>query len=290
MKKCFAIILVIFSLQNILASGLGGNTLIKTAKGTYIPIKELREGNQVIGYNISKQQFAIQRVQKITKCKVDKYCNVVLGDKNLIFDLNQTFFLKDIKVWGKILDLVPHINLGSNTIKIINKPIELYQVTVYPDHTFFINNDILVHNFVLMLAPVTFEVLPLFIQGVAITFSFYVGVKALLDYLGFGKNTPKFNKEIKFVGDDKKHILDDKQGEKHGFKGPGQDPEKWWQRILREIKEAYKQNKLRDVGKVWQIEVPQNENQEFGNLVIRGVIESGDIKIGTAFLRDKKWD
>jgi hypothetical protein len=285
--KIIKMLIFLLSL-NLFSEGFYKDTLVQTING-YAKISDLKVGDEVLGFDLKNDRVAIQRVIRVSEIRCDKYCKVNLFDNDVLVHVDQLIYQNS--TWIKASEL-------SN--EIIKKDINLYRITTYPDHNFFIENHptppqkllsvlynsvrlrrtgILVHNFApVILLEAAIEV-PAIVQaaGTLIAgFATWFGLKS------FSVNN--FKKKVKFNSNDKYHIIYS-NGKKHGFNSSGQDPEKWWKRIIKRVKDEIERGKIKE-GK-WEIKVSQSYNNDFGDLIIRGFASCDTVRIGTAFLKMK---
>src|SRR3990167_10775930 len=190
----------------LLSEGFVGDTLVKIVGG-YKQIQDLKIGEEVLGYDQFYKKSRIQKVTKIIKTESDKFCRIIANNKIISAHLNQKFYIKARDIWSKSSELELGLNLGFFDlariceIQITDKEREFYQITTEPNHNFFIESDILVHNFVVVL-PVILEIpVAIKVAGAAITgLVTWFGLKELannLDSDTIAKNKYREEKEKK---------------------------------------------------------------------------------------------
>lgn len=90
-KICLSVVLILGLLSNniIFAAGFAAGTLVRTESG-YAHIEQLKEGDQVIGFNFSKAP-ACCGVSSITKGQSDKLIKITIDDEFFIVTPDQFF-------------------------------------------------------------------------------------------------------------------------------------------------------------------------------------------------------
>ncbi|MBI2352808.1 hypothetical protein HYV11_01020 [Candidatus Dependentiae bacterium] len=178
MKKFLFYFIVIFSFFHAIHSGFSGATLVKTPDG-YIPIKQLKVGDQV--YGVSKEGTVSPTIitHKV-KCKKSTYFSIYIENQELIIAQSQKFLLPLKHLWKKTKKLHEkdvvltafHDSIQVRVVKQKHKPKKFYDLRLQKDHAFLVTSqDIIVHN------------MPLFNIGVLISFG---GMKCAVETVWAG--------------------------------------------------------------------------------------------------------
>ncbi|MBI2352852.1 hypothetical protein HYV11_01245 [Candidatus Dependentiae bacterium] len=161
----YFIFIVFCSWFHVVFSGFSGVTLVKTPNG-YIPIKQLKVGDQV--YGVSKEGIISPTIitHKV-KCKRSTYFSISIDNQTLTVANGQKFLLPLKHLWRKAKKLHEkdevltafHDSIQVSVVKQKHKQKKFYDVRLQKDHAFLVTpQDIIVHN------------MPLFNIGVLISF------------------------------------------------------------------------------------------------------------------------
>lgn len=295
LKKLF-LLLLLFINNSIISEGFIAGTLVKTKSG-YVSIEQLKENDSVTAYSFKNKELYECKILKIKKQHYDKSIKIKANGHDIICAPDHKFYLPlhSKKKWIVASGLKPKDSILRNIKELIqvDEVIELegsdfYSLSIDKHHNFFVTHqDILVHNFAW-----TVPVFEIVIGG---GFRWLLGWNAIGSALfGIGsayiisKNGGDISHFENLHPDKKEHIFYGEQGEKHGFSGGpnDEDPDKWWEKVIKRVKEAYTNGELPNKGR-FELKQPQDVNPFFGDLVIKGVVNSGIIQIGTAFLQRK---
>ncbi|MBI2352854.1 hypothetical protein HYV11_01255 [Candidatus Dependentiae bacterium] len=156
---------IIFSWFHVVHSGFSGKTLVKTPSG-YIPIKQLKVGDQV--YGVSKEGIISPTIitHKV-KCKRSTYFSISIDNQTLTVANGQKFLLPLKHLWRKAKNLHEkdevltafYDSIQVSVVKQKHTQKKFYDVRLQKDHAFLVTpQDIIVHN------------MPLFNIGVLISF------------------------------------------------------------------------------------------------------------------------
>lgn len=132
--------------------GFTAGTLVKTPHG-YVPIETIVSGALICACNIKTGESTERRVLHVKKVMVSGGIQITCNGEILGVGGAQKFFVQSMARWMTTRELIESIDLqnalssGHIQITKISEPIELYQLSVETDHTFYVTTqDFLVHN------------------------------------------------------------------------------------------------------------------------------------------------
>jgi hypothetical protein len=289
--------------QTILSEGFLQGTLVKTSE-SYKPIDQLKENDLVTSYSFKDKCLMQGKITKVNKKHYKTWIKLIINSNEIITAPDHKFYcpITEGTRWVKAKDLKSSDFISvdlTNCVRVskieeLNQEADFYCLFIEKYQNFFVTEqNIFVHNFAALI-PI-FEVL---IAAGIRCFGNYGVLRSTIASLSTMELYRRLNlhgwnlwdKEVKLPDPNKiKHIFgkENGQGKKHGFiGGPNdEDPQKWWQKIARRVKEAYLNGEIKENGKDFEIYEKQNVNPNFGDLTIRGIIINGVIHVGDAFLK-----
>ncbi len=287
----YSVIGLVVLYSNIFSEGFVKGTLVKT-KDHYKPIEQLNVNDEVLSYKFKSKEIVPSKITQISKYRYENCVKLTINGIDIVCAPDHKFFCPLRKGgWIKAKDL--HKNdfvirnvtdlVRLNDITVIKEEADFYCLSIQDNHNYLISEqDIFVHN------------------NAAVLYFGEVAWASFLRFLGFsttaavGISMSTLNLTYKVDGSrginwspaNKDHAM---RSEHTCFNEPGQDPDDWWERILKIVQDAYEEGELqrRFNGRSWDIERDQNINPGFGKLIIRGSFSAGFIRIATAFLADR---
>ena len=145
--------LLFFSILNVCSQGFVAGTLVKTPQG-YIPIEQIRPGNQVLSYNY-RNAIVPCSVQAIYSYEVDQYIEVITPNNFIGMGLTQRLFLPKRHEWIQASELTVTTGLLQELQEtelivdnvITTQRVRVYDLSIEPFHNFYVStDDICVHN------------------------------------------------------------------------------------------------------------------------------------------------
>ncbi len=311
--KCLSLLLLLLTSSLILPEGFYSGTLVKV-KDKYVPINDIKVEDKVLAYNFKSKQIEESKVTQITN-KHYSTCTALIVNRTVIItapdhkfycpmNKNRWTLAKDLKAGDYILRDVKDLVKIEWANEVPHKA-DFYCLSIENNHNYFVStSDILVHNAVAILvaaagAGIAAVVDAVFkvgvvgagIAGVLIAEGFFGSKYPLPDtYDGWKDN---WRQEALLLTNDnienkKHHLVEGKQGKKHGFLtgngGPDDDPEYWWQKILRAVSEAAGNHPEGTRFKI--IRTHSAHRPGFGDLIIEVMVVSGVLRLSTAYLEN----
>lgn len=132
--------------------GFAAGTLVKTPEG-YVPIEALSSGSLICAYDIKNDAQTTRRVLHINKVRISEGIQISCNGHIIITGMKQKFFVPTLSCWVTVQKMSESNELQKEflstniQIKKISESIEVYQLLVDADHTFYVtDHDVLVHN------------------------------------------------------------------------------------------------------------------------------------------------
>lgn len=256
-KQITLFLSLIFQFFLCFAEGFSAGTLVKIPDG-YAQIEDLRVGDSVLCYDAQKSIVA-SSVVYVAKKSVDCYARIILADECLCVACDQQLYDENNKTWIVSQSLS---NNADITIEVINKPIDLYLISVAQHHNFFVTKaDICAHNFI----PLILAVSAAFGLGSVELTGISFGVAGLGTFLGYQwhkKNKQKHNITI--------------QPQFYGGGMEPEDPEGEKKRKRDEARESYRPLTNKEArAKAKELGYRETKNHPCGNTYDKPVFTNG---------------
>lgn len=170
--------------------GLCGDTIIQTKQG-YYPISALKVGDKIAACDLYTGEKTFSTITRIERAMVQSHVCIQLNNETLIVAPGQQFNVsenkKNVLFWiaAQRLVFLPDcwklIHPLITNVQEVKESRELYRLTIEENHNFFItHDDILVHNFIPLLAAT------LYFGGDTITYEVLVPTAAaIMGYLTY---------------------------------------------------------------------------------------------------------
>lgn len=149
---CIVLLLSLFSNNIIFSTGFAAGTLIRAESG-YVPIEQIKEGDQVIGFD-SNQAPDCCKVASVAKRQSEKLVKITIEDEFFIVAPDQ-LFLAPQNTWVQAVNLEPgnvimglHESCAIKNVEVVEECAELYTLSIENKRMFFISrHDVAVFNF-----------------------------------------------------------------------------------------------------------------------------------------------
>ena len=191
----------------ILGEGFVAGTLVRTSD-YYVPIEDIKEKDLVTTFDFKKNVLVESEVIKISKKKIKKVIQLTIKGEVLEVAPDHKFYCPMVESsffknqWTKAENLKPNQFILSNIKEItridkvveIKKEAQVYCISIKDNHNFFVTEqDILVHNFLIMPA--------LYALGTYIVTTYEI--KLTVSFLGmvaYGIGSRMQNGKVKTIG------------------------------------------------------------------------------------------
>lgn len=147
--------------------GLGEGILVKTPSG-YCAIENLKNGELVVTYDHKNHVQTYNKVSNICKIQIDKFIRLFIQDYSINIAPDHKIYLYAIEQWvtaqqlknSSVLRRFFNQQVAVENIEEVYQQANFYKLSVETNHNFYIQHDILLHNYMpAIVVPIAAQIL-----------------------------------------------------------------------------------------------------------------------------------